>query len=168
MSGASGRTRNRRFRRSRGSEWSGAGSNRRPSAFQGSYHPRDHDLKIARKPSSSALPLFSQPYCNHNGCAAEYRIVPFRLWASCGAFARPRTCGAFVGLAIPILDGVISGDVVCNGIHLWLRTFGQHAHVVVSEPLNDLPGAFIEVPESTVAVLDDSGYHHHPFLDNDQ
>jgi hypothetical protein len=34
---------------------------------------------------------------------------------------------------------------------------------VVSEPLNDLPGAFIEVPESTVAVLDDSGYHHHPF-----
>ena len=49
-----------------------------------------------------------------------------------------------------------------------LRTFGNRAHVVVSEPLNDLPGAFIEVPESTVAVLDKSGYHHHPFLDNDQ
>ena len=45
-----------------------------------------------------------------------------------------------------------------------LRAFGKHAHVVVSEPLNDLPGAFIEVPESTVAVLDESGYHHHPFL----
>lgn len=45
-----------------------------------------------------------------------------------------------------------------------LRAFGKRAHVVVSEPLNDLPGAFIEVPESTVAVLDDSGYHHHPFL----
>jgi glutamine amidotransferase len=42
--------------------------------------------------------------------------------------------------------------------------FGEHAKVVVSEPLNDTPGAFITVPESTVAVLDDSGYHHEPFL----
>ena len=49
-----------------------------------------------------------------------------------------------------------------------LRTFGKRANVVVSEPLNNLPGALIEVPESTVAVLGDSGYHHHPFLDNDQ
>jgi glutamine amidotransferase len=45
-----------------------------------------------------------------------------------------------------------------------LQMFGEHAHVVVSEPLNDLPGAFLEVPESTVAVLDASGYHHEPFL----
>ena len=45
-----------------------------------------------------------------------------------------------------------------------LHTFGRHAQVVVSEPLNDLPGAFIEVPESTVAILDESGYHHQPFL----
>jgi predicted glutamine amidotransferase len=45
-----------------------------------------------------------------------------------------------------------------------LGAFGKRAHVVVSEPLNDLPGAFIEVPESTVAVLDESGYHHHTFL----
>ncbi len=44
-----------------------------------------------------------------------------------------------------------------------LQGFGRHAHVVVSEPLNDLPGAFVEVPESTVAVLDASGYHHQPF-----
>ena len=36
-SGASYRARNQCFRRSKGSEWSGAGSNRRPSAFQGSY-----------------------------------------------------------------------------------------------------------------------------------
>ena len=43
-----------------------------------------------------------------------------------------------------------------------LRAFGKRAHVVVSEPLNDLPGAFSEVPESTVAVLDEPGYHH-PF-----
>ena len=43
-----------------------------------------------------------------------------------------------------------------------LRTFGKHAHVVVSEPLNDLPGAFVEVAESTVAILDASGYHHRP------
>lgn len=45
-----------------------------------------------------------------------------------------------------------------------VRAFGKHAHVVVSEPLNDLPGARIEVPESTVAVLDESGYHHYPYL----
>jgi len=44
-----------------------------------------------------------------------------------------------------------------------LRTFGEHAHVVVSEPLNDLPGAFLEVPESTVAILDGTGYNHRPF-----
>ncbi len=45
-----------------------------------------------------------------------------------------------------------------------LQTFGQHAQVVVSEPLNDLPGAFIEVPESTAVILDESGYRHQPFL----
>ena len=45
-----------------------------------------------------------------------------------------------------------------------LRSFGLHAQVVVSEPLNDLPGVFVEVPESTVAILDRSGYHHQPFL----
>jgi predicted glutamine amidotransferase len=49
-----------------------------------------------------------------------------------------------------------------------LGAFGKRAHVVVSEPLSDLPGAFIEVPESTVAVLDESGYHHHPFLADEQ
>ena len=48
-----------------------------------------------------------------------------------------------------------------------LRAFGPHAHVVVSEPLNDLPGVFLEVPESTVAVLDQTGYHHQPFLPAD-
>jgi predicted glutamine amidotransferase len=42
--------------------------------------------------------------------------------------------------------------------------FGDNAHVVVSEPLNDLPGAFLEVAESNVAILDKSGYHHQPFL----
>jgi glutamine amidotransferase len=45
-----------------------------------------------------------------------------------------------------------------------LQLFGPRAHVVVSEPLNDVPGAFLEVPESTVAILDASGYHHQPFL----
>ncbi len=45
-----------------------------------------------------------------------------------------------------------------------LRVFGANARVIVSEPLTDLPGAFIEVPESTVAVLDASGYHQEPFL----
>lgn len=46
-----------------------------------------------------------------------------------------------------------------------LRAFGRRAHVIVSEPLNDLPGMFIEVPESTVSILDDTGYRHEPFLD---
>ncbi|SFR78282.1 glutamine amidotransferase [Agromyces sp. CF514] len=45
-----------------------------------------------------------------------------------------------------------------------LSTFGDHARVVVSEPLNDLPGAFLEVPESTAVILEDTGYHHEPFL----
>ena len=45
-----------------------------------------------------------------------------------------------------------------------LASFGDHAQVVVSEPLNDLPGVFLEVPESTVAVLDPSGYRHAEFL----
>jgi glutamine amidotransferase len=46
-----------------------------------------------------------------------------------------------------------------------LDAFGDHAQVVVSEPLNDLPGVFLEVPESTVAVLDRSGYRHESFLE---
>src|SRR3954447_12163831 len=45
-----------------------------------------------------------------------------------------------------------------------LRTFGPRAPVVVSEPLHHPPGAFVEVPESSVAILDASGYHHEPFL----
>jgi glutamine amidotransferase len=44
-----------------------------------------------------------------------------------------------------------------------LQVFGEKAKVVVSEPLNDTPGAFVEVPESTVAILTDDGYHHEPF-----
>ena len=45
-----------------------------------------------------------------------------------------------------------------------LNLFGRRARVVVSEPLNDLPGAFVEVPESTVAILHESGYDYEPFL----
>jgi glutamine amidotransferase len=45
-----------------------------------------------------------------------------------------------------------------------LQAFGKKARVIVSEPLNDLPGAFMEVPESTVSVMDDSGYSTEPFL----
>jgi glutamine amidotransferase len=44
-----------------------------------------------------------------------------------------------------------------------LRMFSENAHVVVSEPLSDLAGAFLEVPESTVAVLTGSGYRHESF-----
>lgn len=45
-----------------------------------------------------------------------------------------------------------------------LEPFGDHAKVVVSEPLNDVPGAFVEMGESSVAVLNDDGYHHESFL----
>ncbi|MFE4469372.1 class II glutamine amidotransferase [Leifsonia sp. NPDC056824] len=45
-----------------------------------------------------------------------------------------------------------------------LEVFGDKAKVVVSEPLNDIPGAFVEVGESTVAILTDDGYHHEPFM----
>ena len=45
-----------------------------------------------------------------------------------------------------------------------LTQFGDRTRVVVSEPLNDLPGAFLEVPESTVVVVDETGYHQHAFL----
>jgi predicted glutamine amidotransferase len=49
-----------------------------------------------------------------------------------------------------------------------LSRLGANAHVVVSEPLSDLPGMFLEVPESTVAILDRSGYHHRPFTPADR
>lgn len=45
-----------------------------------------------------------------------------------------------------------------------LSRFGDHAKVVVSEPLNDLPGAFVEVPESSALILEMDGYRHQPFL----
>ncbi len=44
-----------------------------------------------------------------------------------------------------------------------LRVFSDDAHLVVSEPTTELPGAFVEVPESTVAILDAAGYHHREF-----
>ncbi|MCS5719990.1 class II glutamine amidotransferase [Herbiconiux sp. CPCC 205763] len=45
-----------------------------------------------------------------------------------------------------------------------LRQYGAGARVIVSEPLSDLPGAFVEVPESTVAVLEDGSYRQEAFL----
>jgi glutamine amidotransferase len=42
--------------------------------------------------------------------------------------------------------------------------FGDDARVIVSEPLNDLPGAFLEVPESTAVIVDHSGYRYEEFL----
>jgi len=44
-----------------------------------------------------------------------------------------------------------------------LEKVGSHARVIVSEPLTDLPGAFHEVPESTVAVLAPGTHEHRPF-----
>ncbi|MDQ6642418.1 MAG: class II glutamine amidotransferase [Actinomycetota bacterium] len=71
--------------------------------------------------------------------------------------SRHRSRTLFHSAEISVLEEMYPDDKV-------LRTFGRHAHVVVSEPLSDLPGAFVEVPESTVVVLDRSGYHRHPFL----
>ncbi|MET4156665.1 class II glutamine amidotransferase [Agromyces sp. PvR057] len=45
-----------------------------------------------------------------------------------------------------------------------LRLFGAKARVVVSEPLTDLPGAFVEVEESTVVTLDADGFREDGFL----
>jgi glutamine amidotransferase len=45
-----------------------------------------------------------------------------------------------------------------------LAAFGDRAKVVVSEPLNDLPGAFLEVPESSAVIIDPDGHRHQPFL----
>lgn len=45
-----------------------------------------------------------------------------------------------------------------------LAAFSDNAKVVVSEPLNDLPGVFVEVPESTAVTLDGDGYRHQAFL----
>jgi glutamine amidotransferase len=45
-----------------------------------------------------------------------------------------------------------------------LQRFGARARVVVSEPLSDLPGAFVEVPESTVTILDAEDFRTEPFL----
>ncbi|WP_142138153.1 class II glutamine amidotransferase [Acidovorax sp. SLBN-42] len=45
-----------------------------------------------------------------------------------------------------------------------LQQFGDRARLVVSEPLSDVPGVFLEVPESTVAILDSDGFGHQPFL----
>ncbi|MFF1573343.1 class II glutamine amidotransferase [Leifsonia sp. NPDC058292] len=46
-----------------------------------------------------------------------------------------------------------------------LRVFGPRARVVVSEPLNDLPGTFVEVQESTATILDAAGgYDYRPIM----
>lgn len=44
-----------------------------------------------------------------------------------------------------------------------LAGLNDGACVVVSEPLSDLPGEFVEVPESTAVTIDRTGYHHQPF-----
>lgn len=44
------------------------------------------------------------------------------------------------------------------------KMFRRGARVVVSEPLTDLPGVFIEVPESTVVIVEDSGFRQQEFL----
>ncbi|MEV1128686.1 class II glutamine amidotransferase [Agromyces sp. NPDC049794] len=45
-----------------------------------------------------------------------------------------------------------------------LHEFGDRARLIVSEPLTDVPGVFLEVPESTAAILEPDGFRHQPFL----
>jgi predicted glutamine amidotransferase len=45
-----------------------------------------------------------------------------------------------------------------------LNVFGKKAQLVVSEPLNDLPGVFTEIPESTVLVMKNGEHQQEPFL----
>jgi glutamine amidotransferase len=45
-----------------------------------------------------------------------------------------------------------------------LQGFGRAARVIVSEPLTDMPGVFVEVPEATVAILDAGHYRHETFF----
>ena len=45
-----------------------------------------------------------------------------------------------------------------------LRLLGDDARLVVSEPLTDLPGAYLEVPEASVLVISPGDYEQHPFL----
>ena len=44
-----------------------------------------------------------------------------------------------------------------------LQQLAEGDRVIVSEPLSDLPGAWIEVPESTGLVLEDGDYERRPF-----
>ena len=44
-----------------------------------------------------------------------------------------------------------------------LQQLAEGDRVIVSEPLSDLPGAWIEVPESTGLVLEDGDYDRRPF-----
>ena len=52
--------------------------------FRGSITPETIISESIQKPSSPALSLVSRSYSHHSDRAAKYRIVPFRLWASCG------------------------------------------------------------------------------------
>ena len=44
-----------------------------------------------------------------------------------------------------------------------LQQLAEGDRVIVSEPLSDLPGAWIEVPESTGLILEDGDYERRPF-----
>ena len=77
--------------------WSGAGSNCRPSAFQGLYRPLRPKHERFLLPCSPASPLVSKHLDHSNRSAELCRGVPFRLWDSCGVVAGARSCGDSVG-----------------------------------------------------------------------
>ncbi len=45
-----------------------------------------------------------------------------------------------------------------------LQRLAEGDRVIVSEPLGDLEGAWLEVPESTALVIEDGRYEHRPFI----
>jgi glutamine amidotransferase len=43
------------------------------------------------------------------------------------------------------------------------KRFTDEDRLIVSEPLSDLPGLWVEVPESTAVVVQKGADEHHPF-----
>ena len=98
-----------------GQKWrSGAGSNRRPSAFQGLYRPLRPNHERFLLPCSSQSPLVSS-YLDHFNRSAELcRRVTFRLWDSCGDRLRSVKLWGFCGELRANADAPASPALPCT------------------------------------------------------
>ena len=77
--------------------WSGAGSNRRPSAFQEPYRPFGVKRGKFLLPCSSASPLVSRVLSHSIDRTGVCRRVPFRPWDSCGDHRQNAELWGFCG-----------------------------------------------------------------------